>query len=360
MEGSSAPTEERPLPDLSVFDPTDRSWWKWREMGAPDDPYNNIPKLKPEDPEYKEYSELAQSGWDHIVKEYEAEEGWVFCKEEEGVTIHTKDQPDDPVRSVRGVGIIPASSEVLRLHLVQMDLRFHWDEMFLGAKYHLEVTPNIRVAYYSFKAPWPVNNRDFLTVAGETLTEDNLFVSAVNSIEREDFPEQEGFVRAILRNSGFVVKPIENDENGKPRCKVTYVVSMNPMGWIPTWVVNMVNVAQPMCINTLKNAILLTEVLIAEGLRKLEALPEEECKAANLRRLTNKVIDAHNGKQEMLWEPLQYIITGKRQPEEDVTEVMEREGKEKCMAKMWRGSMPYLQSVADKELNAMAEKALRK
>lgn len=217
---------------------------------------------------------------------------------------------------------------------------------FLGAKYHLEVTPNIRVAYYSFKAPWPVNNRDFLTVAGETLTvtkptlvaynvmclpyvqEDNLFVSVVNSIEREDFPEQEGFVRAILKNSGFVVKPIENDENGKPRCKVTYVVSMNPMGWIPTWCETINSslylptlgsstwstllsrcastpLRMPYCSPVqcnLSHFFLLTsksEVLIAEGLRKLEALPEEEWKAANLRRLTNKVIDAHNGKQEV-------------------------------------------------------------
>ena len=357
MEGT--PAAERPFPDLSVFDPTDHSWWKWREMGSPDDPYNQIPKLKPEDPEYKEYNELAQSGWDLIVKEYESEEGWVFCKEEEGITIHTKDQPDDPVRSVRGVGIIPATSEVLRLHLVQMDLRFHWDEMFLGANYHLEVTPNIRVAYYSFKAPWPVTNRDFLTVAGETLTDDGLFVSVVNSIERADFPEKEGFVRAILKSSGFVVKPMENDENGKPRCKVTYLVSLNPMGYIPTWLVNLVNVQQPMCINTLKNAILLTETVITEGLQKLHDLPADEWKAATLRRLLNKVVDANNGKTEMLWEPVNYVMTGKRHSEEDVTEVMERVGKDKCMVQMLRGSLPYLQSVANKELNALAEKAVR-
>jgi hypothetical protein len=357
MEDSSSST--RPI-NLSVFDPTDTSWWKWREMGSPDDPYNQIPKLKPEDEEYKKYVAMAKTGFDTILQEYAAEEGWVFCKEQEGVTIHSKDIPDDPVRSIRGVGIIPATAEVIRLHLVQIDLRYHWDEMFLGARYHLEVTPNIRVTYYAFKAPWPVTSRDFVVLAGEELTEDGLFVSVVNSIEREDVPEQDGFVRAILKSTGFVVKPLENDENGKPRCQVTYIVQLNPMGWIPTMVVNIVNVAQPLCINTLKNAILLTEALIGDGLRRLHELPEEEWKAPQLRRLLNKVVDTHNGKSEMLWEPLQYVITGKRHPDEDVTEVMEREGKAKTMEKMWKGSVPYLQSIADKELSALAEKTLLK
>jgi len=34
----------------------------------------------------------------------------------------------------------------------------------------LEVCENIRVVYYSFKAPWPVTSRDFYVVAGEKIT----------------------------------------------------------------------------------------------------------------------------------------------------------------------------------------------
>jgi hypothetical protein len=47
----------------------------------------------------------------------------------QGITIHSKDHPDDPVRCFRGKGIIPATAEVLRLHLVQVDLRKYWDDM---------------------------------------------------------------------------------------------------------------------------------------------------------------------------------------------------------------------------------------
>lgn len=48
---------------------------------------------------------------------------------QQGITIHSKDHPDDPVRCFRGKGIIPATAEVLRLHLVQVDLRKYWDDM---------------------------------------------------------------------------------------------------------------------------------------------------------------------------------------------------------------------------------------
>jgi len=350
---------ERPIPDLSTFDPADHSWWQWREMGSPDDPYNQIPKLSPEDSLYKEYLDITEAGYQSILKDYDADEGWVFWKEQDGITIHSKDHPDDPVRCFRGKGIIPATAEVLRLHLVQVDLRKYWDDMFLGGTYKIELTPTVRVCNYKFSAPWPVASRDFVIIAGEKITDDGLFVTVVNSIERDDIPVEEGFVRGMLKSSGFVIKPLDNDPvTGKPRCEITYLVQLNPMGWIPTIVVNTVNVSQPLCINTLKNAILLTEAMVEEMLRKFTELPAEEWKADKLRRLLNKAIDNHNGKPEMLYEPIQYVVTGKRISDVDICETLEQIGKEEALYRMWKGSMPYLQSIANKELNATAADAL--
>lgn len=50
----------------------------------------------------------------------------------------------------------------------------------------------------------------------------------------------------------------------------------------------------------------------------------------------------------MLYEPIQYVITGKRVSDEDICAVMEELGKEKCLYRMWKGSIPYLQSIANK------------
>merc|ERR1711941_223779 len=121
---------------------------------------------------------------------------------------------------------------------------------------------------------------------------------------------EEGFVRGMLKSSGFVIKPLDNDPvTGKPRCEITYLVQLNPMGWIPTIVVN-------------------------------------------------TAIDNHNGKPEMLYEPIQYVVTGKRISDVDICETLEQIGKEEALYRMWKGSMPYLQSIANKELNATAADAL--
>jgi hypothetical protein len=45
----------------------------------------------------------------------------------QGVRIEYKDDPENPIRAVRGTGIIHATAEIIRLHLVQIDLRQYWD-----------------------------------------------------------------------------------------------------------------------------------------------------------------------------------------------------------------------------------------
>lgn len=50
----------------------------------------------------------------------------------------------------------------------------------------------------------------------------------------------------------------------------------------------------------------------------------------------------------MLYEPIQYVVTGKRICDEDICETLEKIGKEEALYRMWKGSMPYLQSIANK------------
>jgi hypothetical protein len=51
---------------------------------------------------------------------------------------------------------------------------------------------------------------------------------------------------------------------------------------------------------------------------------------------------------QMLYEPIQYVVTGKRICDEDICETLEKIGKEEALYRMWKGSMPYLQSIANK------------
>eukprot|EP01089_Gocevia_fonbrunei_P018888 TRINITY_DN64_c0_g1_i1.p1 TRINITY_DN64_c0_g1~~TRINITY_DN64_c0_g1_i1.p1 ORF type:complete len:357 (-),score=101.81 TRINITY_DN64_c0_g1_i1:41-1111(-) len=339
-----------------AFDPKDKTWWERREMGSPDDPYNQIPQIEEGSDIHKEYIQIAEDAIEHCYKESCTEEGWTANGETNGIKISYKDLPDSPIRCFKGVGVIKATAEVLRLHLVQIDLRQFWDPMFLGGAYKLQITKDYRVVYYSFSAPWPVTSRDFVTVAGEFMEEDGSVVSAVNSIQRDDMPDKEGFVRGHLSPTGFVVKPLANAEDGTPRCEVTYIIQIDPSGWIPTWVVNLVNADQPNCINKLEDIVRLTENLIEHMILKLFALSDDQWKAAEIKNIITGVLAADQGKPEMLWDPLRYLITGKRTGDASITVVMEEQGKQACLQKLWNGILPYAKSIASKEVFEAATK----
>jgi len=220
----------------------------------------------------------------------------------------------------------------------------------------VEVTESIRCVYYSFQSPaFPVSNRDFCVVAGERLTEDGIFVSAVNSIERDDVPEESGFVRGVLSPSGFVITPLPNAEDGSPRCEVVYLVQLDPMGWVPHWITNMVNVDQPRCINQIKDAIDLTETMMSQAFTSLFELTDEEWTSDTLKKICTKAIDDHNGKTEMLMDPVKYVITGNRAFDGDVFEEMEKAGKATVMKKVWDAFLPYCQSIASEKLYELAD-----
>jgi len=340
--------------EYAPFDWKSTKWWEGREMGSPDDPYNKIPKLEPSDPSYNDFLEMAEKGFESMYKEFNLDEGWVDYGEVDGIRVHSKDIPNEPIRCFRGKGIIHATAEVIRLHLVQLDLRPYWDEMFIGGSFLMEITESVRLVYYKFSAPWPVTSRDFVVCAGEKLLEDGTYLSVVHSVEREEFPDIEGFVRGYLSYSGFVVKPIENDADGRPRCEVTYLAQVDPKGWIPTLVVNLVNKDQPMCINKLRNAILLTQVMMEDSFVKMFELPESEWKAPVLKKTLLKVVDYHNGKVDMLLDPISHVVTGTRKPSVDVWEDMERQGKEQVLTRAWQQVRPYCECVANRKMYELA------
>eukprot|EP00184_Porphyridium_aerugineum_P008697 CAMPEP_0184691940 /NCGR_PEP_ID=MMETSP0313-20130426/622_1 /TAXON_ID=2792 /ORGANISM="Porphyridium aerugineum, Strain SAG 1380-2" /LENGTH=299 /DNA_ID=CAMNT_0027149723 /DNA_START=6 /DNA_END=905 /DNA_ORIENTATION=+ len=116
--------------------------------------------------------------------------------------------------------------------------------------------PKHVVMHSKYRSPVPkvIQDRDFVFVYTTTMLEDGRAVCIGNSI---DYPttlsnaknnnNDKKFVRGLTLGSGFLFEPINDDTSGNQNgtgatssFKMSYIVQVDPKGWIPTWLVNLV------------------------------------------------------------------------------------------------------------------------
>jgi len=116
-----------------------------------------------------------------------------------------------------------------------------WDTMLTSAVYlelKTEGTYDLEVMYQKYQSPPMIKNRDLALFGVVVKLEDGRWLCSYTSIEDEKkLPLDSNFVRAEVLESGYVLKPIKG-EDGQDSTFVTYIVQLDPKGWIPTWAVN--------------------------------------------------------------------------------------------------------------------------
>jgi hypothetical protein len=95
------------------------------------------------------------------------------------------------------------------------------------------------VLYQAFDLPATFASRDYVYHGQVSQTEAGVVTLSMQSIEHADAPETVG-VRAKLINSRYVLTPIDG---GGTRVEVEIVT--DPKGWMPIWLVNLVQKSWP-------------------------------------------------------------------------------------------------------------------
>lgn len=143
-----------------------------------------------------------------------------------------------------------------------IDAAKQWDPDLEEARYIKDLDDNLSIIRLRFgDSSKPLfRNREFIVYERRETMEDGTLVVAVASLPKEIaaglHPKQNNAIRGLLLQSGWVVDKLEDDS-----CMVTYVVQLDPAGWLPKCFVNRLNTKL---------------VMIIENLRKLaQACPEE-------------------------------------------------------------------------------------
>ncbi|KAM7474434.1 hypothetical protein LguiB_021677 [Lonicera macranthoides] len=134
-----------------------------------------------------------------------------------------------------------------------IDAAKQWDQDLVEAKYIKDLEENLSIIRLRFgENSKPLfRNREFIVYERRETMDDGTLVVAVASLPKEIaaglHPKQDNAIRGLLLQSGWVVEKLENNS-----CMVTYVVQLDPAGWLPKCFVNRLNTKLVMIIENLK------------------------------------------------------------------------------------------------------------
>ena len=170
---------------------------------------------------------------------------WISLGEKDGVHGFYKSLGE--LELIKSTGIINYDASAVCDYLMQVSRAQEWDEMLINSK-NLHDFGDLKVLHQTYKAIWPVSNRDFIIALKKFTINDDFLISA-RSIDIQ-IPEQEDTVRGECITSGFYIKNIEDIA-----CELTYCVCVDPKGQIPKQIVNIVARMQVGNVNKVREAV---------------------------------------------------------------------------------------------------------
>ncbi|KAL3814577.1 hypothetical protein ACJIZ3_015845 [Penstemon smallii] len=138
-----------------------------------------------------------------------------------------------------------------------IDAAKQWDHDLVEARYIKDLEENLSIIRLRFgeKSKPLFRNREFIVYERRETMDDGTLVVAVASLPKEIAaglqPKQNNSIRGLLLQSGWVVEKLEDDS-----CMVTYIVQLDPAGWLPKCFVNRFSTKLVMIIENLKKQIL--------------------------------------------------------------------------------------------------------
>ena len=164
---------------------------------------------------------------------------WVKINEEEGVSVYEKNVTGSNLVAFKGVTVFDDPIEKILWVLKDVEHRKDWIQWFLKGDTLEKRGPFQQVIYQAIDSPWPVSDRDMVFLSTASKRPNGNIQIDMKSIEFEGAPKTVG-VRIQLNFSKYVFRPLKDGKT-----EVTLEIHTDPKGWIPKWLVNIVQRKYP-------------------------------------------------------------------------------------------------------------------
>jgi len=162
--------------------------------------------------------------------------GWSVIQDANHILVSVKDNPDSSVYLTRVEGRVRAHPD----QVSEIVTTLKYDPLTINLDVKKRAN-EINISHLCSRSPFMMfSDRDFsLLRVAEKDPSSGQWVCGATSVEVDFIPEQKGFVRAELRDSGWVIQPF-GTEGDESFC--TFVLCLDIKGWVPSWAVNLFRV----------------------------------------------------------------------------------------------------------------------
>lgn len=165
---------------------------------------------------------------------------WTLELDRRDIRVYSKPVEGSPLNSVRGVVRIKASLGRLVTFIRDPRLRSSWDELCGESYLYRAIGPTEELVYLHCDLPWPVSDRDMLNRVTWSQDSNTYAVTMRSRATIGLLPEKEGRVRVVVAANDWKLVPKEGGV-----VEVTATASIDPVGPLPAWLLNMLLVESP-------------------------------------------------------------------------------------------------------------------
>ncbi len=165
---------------------------------------------------------------------------WELVSTKDDIRIYSKSLPTSQIKSLKAIGVVKASIGKVTSILRNVDAATKWIPR-LKERSHVEnISDSEAILFEINEMPWPVQDRDLVVHHKLELSEDKKYlVLNFKSVDHTSKPRSSDRVRAQFHHGRLKFIPFGEFT------KIELEVLVDPMGSIPKWVVNILQISMP-------------------------------------------------------------------------------------------------------------------
>ncbi len=175
-----------------------------------------------------------------LYQQLDSQIPWQLVRDENNIQVYIVETDSTDILKAKAVAIIHSPLIRIKQILDDVEHRHEWVPYLLRSRIEATQSATQKTEYALFAAPWPASDRDFIYSVQQQENNQNRLLYVMKSVQVDSVPEKPGIVRAELFESVYSLTAIDRHTT-----KVEIIFHTDPKGWLPRWIVNIIQKALP-------------------------------------------------------------------------------------------------------------------